>query len=144
MAVREDKLTSESPREIHAWIAKRSGLIWVEDFIGIARIVDDKIVSAFGYDHHQDTSCLLHTACEPGGYNRELLRRAFWVPFHQWGYKCLISIAQNGNLRSNNVAARLGFQEFAILPQAHPSGGLRFGVMYPDDCRWLKPMGSYK
>lgn len=141
---REDRLICESAREIHRWIADRSGLVWVEDFVGIARVVDGKIVAAFGYDHHQDSSCCLHTACEPGGYNRALLRYAFLVPFRQWGYKCLISIAQNGNVRSNNVAARLGFQEFAILPQAHPSGGLRFGVMSSEQCRWLEPMGSYK
>lgn len=143
--VRRDELVNGPSREIHHWISERSGLVWVEDFLGIARVVDGNIVAAFGYDHHQDSSCCLHTASDTQfGYNRTLLRYAFQVPFVQWNYKCLIGIAQVGNLRSNNVATRLGFEEFAILPDAHPSGGLRFSVMSKDSCRWLKPMGSYK
>lgn len=142
---REDKLINGPSREIHQWISKRSGLVWVEDFLGIARVVDGKIVAAFGYDHHQDASCLLHTASDTQfGYNRTLLRYAFHVPFVQWNYKNLIGIAQVGNLKSNNIATRLGFKEFAILPDAHPSGGLRFSVMSKDSCRWLVPTRSYK
>lgn len=142
---REDKLINGPSREIHNWISERSGLVWVADFLGIARVVDGKIVAAFGYDHHQDASCCMHMASDTQfGFNRALLRHAFKVPFEQWGYKCLIGIAQVGNKRSNNLATRLGFKEFAILPDAHPSGGLRFSVMSKDSCRWLRPMGSYK
>lgn len=139
-----DKLICEPSREIHAWIHERSRLVWTDDFIGIARVVNGKIVAAFGYDHHQAASCLLHTACDTNGYSRHLLRKAFWVPFVQWQYKNLISIIQVGNTKSINIAGRLGFKDFAILPDAHPSGGLSFGVMDRESCRWLGPMGSYK
>lgn len=111
---------------IHAWINARSGLVWVEDFCGIARVVDDRIVAAVGYDHHQNSSCCFHLAVERGGLSRELLWRMFQVPFEQWGYKVLLGIVQAGNAPSLNIAHRLGFESFATLPDAHPSGSLEF------------------
>jgi RimJ/RimL family protein N-acetyltransferase len=81
---------------------------------------------------------MLHTACDqPAGYNRVLLYKAFEVPFNQWGYKVLMSAVETGNIKSRNIAKRLGFTEFATLPDAHPTGALHFVRMYRKDCRWL-------
>lgn len=129
-------------KPIFEWIHARSGLHRVDPQLGIARIKDSRIVAAFVYDHFQDSSCMLHTACdEPWGYNRELLRRAFAAPFEQWGYSCLLAAIETGNAKSRNLAMRLGFTEISALPGAHPSGALHFFVMYKKDCRWLKPLG---
>lgn len=111
---------------IHAWIHARSGLVWVQDFCGLARVVDGRMVAAVGYDHHQDSSCSFHLAIEKGGLSRELLWRMFNVPFEQWGYKVLLGIVQAGNAKSIKIAHRLGFETFATLPEAHPSGSLEF------------------
>ena len=136
---RKDRLIAD-PALIQHWLHRRSGLPLQKGFHGVAREVDGRIVAAFGYDYFQGSSCCLHTATDyPWGYNRALLTKAFKVPFEQWGYNCLISIIQSGNLSSLNMSRRLGFTEFAVLPGAHPSGGLHFGVMYRDDCRWLLP-----
>lgn len=124
-------------REIHDWISRRSGLVWVDDFCGIARYVDGQIVAAIGYDHHQDSSCSFHLATLPQGLNRDLLWRAFEVPFNQWGYQVLLGIIQAGNDKSLNIADGLGFKTFARLPEAHPSGWLEFMAMRRDECPWL-------
>ena len=47
------------------WIHARSGLVWVADFYGIAREVNGRIVAAMGYDHHQDSSCMLWSSNTP-------------------------------------------------------------------------------
>lgn len=128
-----------APNElIYRWLAERSGLVRVEDFLGIARRVDGRIVAAFGYDHHQDSSCMFHVAAEPGGIDREMLRRGFWVPFVQWGYSCLIGVIQSKNSKSLEIAARLGFTQRLVLPGAHPSGALHWWVMYRNECPWLQ------
>lgn len=124
-------------REIHDWISRRSGLIWVEDFCGLARYVDNQIVAAIGYDHHQDSSCSFHIATEPHGLNRDLLWRAFEIPFVQWNYKVMLGIIQKGNDKSLNIARRLGFRNWATLPDAHPSGSLEFFQMRRETCPWL-------
>lgn len=106
-------------------------------FHGIAREVRGEIVAAFGYDHFQDLSCCFHVATDyPWAINRELLYKGFWVPFEQWGYRELLGIIQGDNMASRNLATRLGFQEFASRPEAHPAG-LHFYAMKKQDCRWL-------
>ena len=116
----------------------RSGLPIQREFHGLAREIDGEIVAAFGYDSFQDWSCQLHACTDlPSGFNRTLLRAAFDVPYNQWGYRCLIGIIQHGNSKSLKFARKLGFKEFGLLSDAHPSGGLHVLVQRREDCRWL-------
>lgn len=118
----------------------RSGLPIQKEFHGVAREVDGQIVAAWGYDSFQDWSCQLHACTDvPSGFNRTLLRAGFAVPFHQWGYRCVIGIIQHGNAKSLKFAEHLGFKEFGTVPDAHPSGALHFLVLRKEDCRWLEP-----
>jgi RimJ/RimL family protein N-acetyltransferase len=128
-----DRLINEGKR-IQTWMHERSGLPIMRDFHGIAREVRGEIVAAFGYDSFQPGGCQLHLCVDkPSGINRELLLRAFHTPFQQWNYQYLLAIIQVQNFKSLNMADRLGFKLFGEVP-----GHLRFGVMYRNDCRWLK------
>lgn len=131
-----DRLIADGPR-IQDWISGRSGLLKVPYFHGVAREVDGHIVAAFGYDHYQDKSCMMHWGAEPGGITRTLLRRAFWVPFVQWEYNVVLGVVAANNLPSREGAARLGFREVLALPGAHPSGALHWLAMYRAECPWL-------
>ena len=136
----QERLINDADR-IYEYISTNSGLHKVQHFQGIALERDYKIVAAFGFDFHQDSSCMIHVAAEPGGITRFLLRKAFAAPFEQWGYECVMGVIQSSNTKSRELAERLGFTEFATVPGAHPSGALHFFVMYKKDCRWLKPSG---
>lgn len=129
--------------DVHAWIASRSGLVWVADFQGIAREVDGKVVAAVGYDHHQGSSCSFHIAADPGAITRRLLFHAFATPFFPveqggWGYKVMLGIIQAGNKASLDIASRLGFTEWGTLPDGHTSGALHFFRMTREECPWLR------
>lgn len=125
-------------REIHGWISQRSGLVWVEDFCGIAeKNKDGQIVAAVGYDHHQFCSAMFHIATDRP-LSRTLLWRAFQVPFEQWSYEVLFGVVQHGNEKSRNIAEHLGFTAFHQSRGAHPSGALVFYEMRREDCKWLK------
>jgi RimJ/RimL family protein N-acetyltransferase len=78
----------------------------------------------------------------PWGYNRALLFNAFAIPFNQWDYRCLLAIIQAGNTKSLNLAEHLGFERFATVAEAHPSGGLVFWKMTKEQCRWLRISGG--
>ena len=118
----------------------RSGLPLQKEFRGIAREVNGEIVAAFGFDSFQDWSSQFHLCTDsPTGISRGLLRTGFWVPFVQWKFRLLIGIIQAGNAKSLNIAVRLGFEEFAVLKDAHPSGALHFFELRKKDCRWLNP-----
>lgn len=128
-----DRLIGDAPR-IQDWMHARSGLPIMRDFHGLAREVRGSIVAAFGYDSFQPGGCQLHLCVDTqDGLNRTLLAKAFQVPFIQWNYSYLLAIIQEQNTKSLNMATRLGFKKFGEVP-----GHLRFGVMYKDDCRWLK------
>lgn len=113
---------------------ERSRLPVTRDFHGLARELDGQIVSAFGYDHFQDDGCSFH-ACNdhPQGFTRPLLFKGFEVPFRQWNYKYLAGIIGTDNVKSLNLAKRLGFVQVGEIPNH-----LWMGVMYRDKCRWLK------
>lgn len=136
---RSDRLIHADGR-VYDWIAQRSGLVRVADFVGIARELDGEIVAAAGYDHHQDASCSFHIAALPQGINRTFLWKLFEVPFRQWNYSVLLGIIQSGNVKSLNLARRLGFEQFSTLPGAHPSGSLDFFRLYATDCHWLEKL----
>jgi len=134
---REDRLVTLPIETIFDWMHERSGLVAARDFSGVARVVEGKMVAAFGYDHHDEDRCFFHTCIEPRGMNKRLLGAAFDVPFRQWGYEYLYAGIQDTNVRSLKLAASLGFIEFDILPRVYPSECLRFMIMHKSDCRWL-------
>lgn len=128
-----DQLIADGPR-IQQWMHERSRLPLTKEFHGIARELDGKIVSAFGFDHFQDTGCSFHAVNDhPQGFSRGLLIKAFEVPFHQWNYQYLAGIIGTGNVKSLNLAKRLGFVQVGEIPDH-----LWMGVLYKDKCRWLK------
>lgn len=128
-----DTLIGDSPR-IQAWMHDRSGLPIQRDFHGIARQRNGHIVAAFGYDSFQPAGCQMHLCVDAlDGINRALLLRAFQVPFIQWNYQYLVAIIQASNLKSLNMARRLGYTSVGEI-----AGHLGFFVMKREDCRWLK------
>ena len=128
-----DRLIGDNAR-IQEWMHARSGLPIMRDFYGIAREVDGRIVGAFGFDSFQMAGCQMHLCLDSASaLNRQLLWKAFQVPFEQWNYSYLLAIIQDQNVKSLNMATRLGFKKFGEVP-----GHLRFGVMYKADCCWLK------
>lgn len=122
---------------VFEWIRSKSGLVRVADFIGIGCERDGELVAAFGYDHHQEWSCAMHWAAEPGGLKRRFLWKAFELPFVQWRYRCVFGVVQSSNSKSLRGAARLGFTERFVLAGAHPSGALHWLAMYAAECPWL-------
>lgn len=131
-----DRLIADSSR-VFEWMHKRTGIIQVDDFVGIAREVDGRVVAAFGYDNHGEDWCFMHACIEPHALNRCLLQMAFDVPFGQWGYEYVFVGIQESNKPPFNLASKLGFIEFDILPRVYPTECLRFMVMHKSDCRWV-------
>lgn len=127
-----DRLIADGPR-IQQWLHEQSGLPLKGDFHGIAREVDGVIVSAFGYDNFTDGGCALHVSTTRQ-LTRRLVQMAFRVPFEQWGYRFLFGLVSAKNLKSLNLATKLGFKEAGGIP-----GEVTFFALQKQDCRWLTP-----
>ena len=105
----------------------------------ICREVRGSIIGAFGYTDFTGSSCLLHWAgVHRNWLTRDFLRKAFEVPFIQWDLEVMLGVIASGNTQSLRAARKLGFEEFAIVPRAHPDGALVFMRMYRENCRWLE------
>jgi L-amino acid N-acyltransferase YncA len=131
MPTGSDRLIVDGSR-IQEFLHARSRLPLQAEFRGVAREVNGTIVSAFGYDSFQDESCALHT-CTDVPYTRDLLYKAFEIPFQQWNYRRLYAIIQNKNAKSLKLGRHLGFTEVGV------TADLWFGVLEQKDCRWVAP-----
>lgn len=125
-----DRIISDGPR-IQQWMHERSGLPLQAQFHGVARELDGVIVSAFGFDSFQDGGCAFH-ACTDRPFTKTLIRWAFGIPFLQWNFRYMVGIVSAKNLKSLNLARKLGFSEVGSLP-----GELHFFALQKEDCRWI-------
>jgi RimJ/RimL family protein N-acetyltransferase len=127
-----DRLITDGPR-IQAWLHQQSGLPLKGDFHGVARELEGEIVSAFGYDNFTDSGCALHVSTiRP--LTRTLVQWAFRIPFEQWGFRFLMGCVSAKNLKSLNLATKLGFTEVGRI-----DGEVHFFSLKKQDCRWLTP-----
>lgn len=136
--MRDDRLVNDEEAELHDWLNRRILLSWSDDFRAVGRMVDGRIVGAFGYNNHNGASCQMHAALDfPWSLNRGLLWKAFQVPFVEWGYKVLLAPIASSNEESIRLAAGLGFKCYVNLVEAHPDGVLHLMGMRRDECKWL-------
>jgi RimJ/RimL family protein N-acetyltransferase len=125
-----DRIIVDGPR-IQQWLHEQSGLPLKGDFHGVARELDGEIVSAFGYDNFTDGGCALHVSTlRP--LTRTLVRWAFRIPFEQWGMRFLMGCVSAKNLKSLNLATKLGFEEAGNIP-----GEVVFFALKKEQCRWI-------
>lgn len=132
-------IVSNTDRRGWEFLHARSGLYWQDSFQSICREIDGQIVGAFGYTDYTGTSVQMHVAGATDTWlNRKLLWQAFAYPFLQLDCKVAIGVIAEGNDPARQLAKKLGFGQFAIIPDAHPDGGLVITVMKRGDCRWLE------
>ena len=131
-------IASGEDRRGWEFISARTGLPYQEGMWTICREVDGQIIGCFAYTDFVGTSCQIHMAgASPRWINKDLLWKAFRVPFEQWELSVLLGVIAESNDDSRRAAVKLGFEEFAIVPRAHRDGGLVFMQMYRENCRWL-------
>lgn len=75
--------------------------------------------------------------------DRRTLFALFDYPFGQLGCEALTVTVPLTNLRSLNLATKLGFERIAIIPYAaHDGSALVVLQMYQDTCKWIGRHGK--
>jgi RimJ/RimL family protein N-acetyltransferase len=128
---------SQDDRVGWRYLNERAGLPYQEGMWTICRQVQGRIVGAVGFTDFNGCAAAFHIALE-APLTREFLWQMFRVPFEQWGLNVLLAGIPESNTRSLNLGRRLGFEEFAMIPRAHPQGGVVFMNLYREKCRWLQ------
>lgn len=136
---RRELIVSEPSMVLYDWLDKRISLAWSTDFRAVGRVVDKKLVGVVGYNGFNNASCQMHMAGDGKHWiTRELLHRAFELPFETWGLQMVIGLVPSGNVDALVIDKKLGFKEIASIQGAHPDGALHVLVMRKEECRWLR------
>jgi hypothetical protein len=136
---RRDLIVSEPSMVLYDWLDKRIGLAWSTDFRALGRVVDKSLVGVVGYNGFNKSSCQMHMAGDGKRWiSRELLHRAFELPFETWGLQMVIGLVPSGNTDALVIDKKLGFRQLTTIEGAHPDGALHLLVMTKEECRWLR------
>jgi hypothetical protein len=107
------------------WLCSEIDLIPTDDFRCLANCTTDgRILGAVGYDRWNGASCEIHVAGRKGWLTPDFLTEALDYPFNTCNLELLFGIVPSGNMEALEFDKKLGFQELAVVPHAHPDGAL--------------------
>lgn len=141
-----DNVLFGADQAVAKWVADRiPGYNFTDGTRALAIVKDKKMAAGVCYDNWNGVHIEAAIAAEPGiaWANRTALHHMFYYPFVQLGCEAIsVSVAMS-NLKSLNLATKLGFEREAIIGFAAQDGGpLLILKMFRDHCRWIRPDGK--
>ena len=130
-----------TPREkLWAFMNKRMGIPWSDDFRAIGIVRGDLLCAAIGYNGFMGRVCFMHSAIDdPAVIDRTFVRAVFDYPFNQCGIKYIYAPVSASNQRALDIDKRCGFEVHEVLEESAGDGGnLIMLRMTRDQCRWLR------
>lgn len=107
----------------------------------IARVRDNEIIAGAVYERFNGVSVVASIAGSGRGWmNRLFLSMIFDYPFNQLKVRRITAFVDASNARAKRINEHLGFEQEAILHDAHPNGDILVYRMTADKCRWLKEL----
>lgn len=104
----------------------------------IARSENDRLLGGVIYQKFTGASIRMHMASfDPHSMCRDLLWTVFHYPFIQLGCKVVLGEIPSLNIKSLDIATKLGFKEVSRVKDIFPAGDLVMMAMRREDCRWL-------
>lgn len=120
---------------VATWLEKRLTARFNADAaIGLDR--GNGIVAGVVYEGWNGASFVVHIAVR-GLLTPTYLAAIFHYPFVHCEAQVLIAPVAPTNAESINFVKKLGFQEQAELPRAHPDGSLLLFMMQREQCRFI-------
>ena len=125
---------------IGPWVCERAGGDWIAGRgtgIGLER--DGVLVAGTLFEDFNGANVLMHVAAEPGRQwlNLTYLNTCFDYPFNQLGCRRVTGIVPSVNTDALRFDLHLGFEQEAVLKDAHPEGDLIVLRMTREQCRWI-------
>ena len=121
-------------REILAWMEERiEGQQFHTDAKCIGVEQDGELIAAVGYDRFSPHSCCVHVAADKSKpwLTREFLKRAFYFPFEQLGFRRITALVSEYNEDSLHFVTRIGWVQEGVIREEGPNGEdlLVFGML---------------
>jgi RimJ/RimL family protein N-acetyltransferase len=133
--------------EVSQWVAERiPGFVPSISARALGVVSGTELVAGIVYERwngiHVEASIAID---DPGWAKKNTLFRIFHYPFNQLGCEAISVLVPTSNLKSLNLASKLGFEPEAIVKfAAHDGSDLLVLKMFKENCRWIGNHGQGK
>ena len=121
-----------------AWIERILGQKFGNEARFIGQEKDGNLVAVVAFTNFITNACAMHIATVGENWmSRDLLWACFDYPFIKLEKKVILATMEASNEEAVRLNRHLGFQEKALIKDAHENGDLLLMAMRKEDCKWL-------
>lgn len=127
----------EQHPEFIEWAERRIG--WeLEPFGTLAQEVGGRIEAVVVFENRKFDGCEISFATRsPKWQSRRFIKAVFAYVFNQIGMKRVTLLIMEDNIKSWNLAERLGFTREGVIRRASNGRDLYIYGMLKEECRWI-------
>lgn len=132
------RVTTENQEYMKAWIER----ILFQKFGDEARFIgqekDGNLVAVIAFTNFIPNACAMHIGSVGENWmSKDLLWACFDYPFIKLKKKVILATMEASNEEAVNLNRHLGFQDKALIKDAHENGDLLLMAMRKEDCKWI-------
>lgn len=120
------------------WLTRILCQKFPEDAQFIGQEKDGNLVAVIAFCNFVNNSCAMHIGTVGENWmDRNLLWACFDYPFIKLEKKVILATMEASNDEAIKLNRHLGFQDKALIEDAHENGDLLLMTMKKEDCKWL-------
>lgn len=131
-------IITEDQGYLKAWLERMLGQKFGDEARFIGQMKQDNLVAVVGFTNFIPNACAMHIASVGEQWmDRNLLWACFDYPFNKLEKKVILATMEASNDEAIKLNRHLGFQDKALIEDAHEHGDLLLMAMRKEDCKWL-------
>lgn len=131
-------VVTDNQEYMKAWLQRMLGQKFNEEARFIGQEKDGNLVAVVAFTNFITNACAMHIASVGENWmSRDLLWACFDYPFIKLEKKVILATMEASNEEAIKLNRHLGFQEKAVIKDAHENGDLMIMSMSKEDCKWI-------
>jgi RimJ/RimL family protein N-acetyltransferase len=132
------EVTTDNQQYMRDWLTRILCQKFPEDAQFIGQEKDGNLVAVIAFCNFVNNSCAMHIGTVGENWmNKNLLWACFDYPFNKLEKKVILATMEASNDEAVKLNRHLGFQDKALIEDAHENGDLLLMTMRKEDCKWL-------
>lgn len=128
-----------------SWLERILGQKFGDEARFIGQEKDGNLVAVVAFTNFITNACAMHIGSVGDNWmSKDLLWACFDYPFIKLEKKVILVTLEASNEEAVRLNRHLGFQEKAVIKDAHEFGDLMIMSMRKEDCKWLSIKSSLK
>ena len=131
-------VTTENQDFMRSWVERMLFQKFGEEARFIGQEKDGNLVAVVAFTNFIPNACAMHIASVGENWmSKDLLWACFDYPFNKLEKKVILATMEASNDEAIKLNRHLGFQDKALIEDAHENGDLLLMAMRKEDCKWL-------